>query len=190
MDRRELTYAMHSVLDGEATDQQKLALEQALATDPAAREEFQALRRLFERFEREQAPYPPEGLVASVLSQARLRPARGVRQLFQNLRVSRLKSHHAHSEEDAMNEPKPRSTKQRNVWIGTGLTALAVAVAGVYLWDNTSSDTVSGTITPAQRYRAPQLTPADVKLGEKSGVPATATPTSSPTTPRPPSTGP
>ena len=42
MDRRELSHAMHAVLDGEATDQQTQALERTLATDPAARAEFQA----------------------------------------------------------------------------------------------------------------------------------------------------
>src|SRR6185369_9588197 len=103
MDRRQLTQAMHALLDGEATAQQKLALDHALASDPAAREEFQALRQLFDRLEREQAPFPPEGLVASVLAQARPQPARGVRQLFQYLRVSRLKSQHSHSEEGVMN---------------------------------------------------------------------------------------
>jgi len=87
MDRRYLTQAMHAVLDGEATAEQKLSLDHALATDPAAREEFQALRAFFDRLEREPAPFPPEGLVAGVLSHAQLRPARGVRQLFQFLRV-------------------------------------------------------------------------------------------------------
>src|SRR5262245_15806930 len=131
MDRRSLAEAMHAVLDGEATAQQKLALDQALATDAAAREEFQALRELFDRLEQEQAPHPPEGLVASVLAQARPQPAGGVRQLFQYLRVSRLKSQHIQSEEESMNQPKPGSTRQRNVWIGSGLAAIAVAVAGI-----------------------------------------------------------
>ena len=40
MDRRQLTQAMHAVLYGEATAQQKFALDHALASDPAAREEF------------------------------------------------------------------------------------------------------------------------------------------------------
>jgi len=53
MDPREIVQAMHAVLAGEATAQQKLALDQALATDPAARAEFQALRDLYDRLERE-----------------------------------------------------------------------------------------------------------------------------------------
>ena len=62
MDPREIVQAMHAVLDGQATARQKLALDEALATDPARREEFQALRDLYDRLEREQAPYPPGGL--------------------------------------------------------------------------------------------------------------------------------
>ena len=40
MDRRQLTQAMHAVMDGEATAEQRLALDHALTVDPAAREEF------------------------------------------------------------------------------------------------------------------------------------------------------
>jgi anti-sigma factor RsiW len=65
MDPRDIVRAMHAVLDGEATAPQKLALDQALATDPAAREEFRALRDLYDRLEQEQA-YPPEGRAAPV----------------------------------------------------------------------------------------------------------------------------
>ena len=66
MNPREIVQAMHAVLDGEATAPQKLALDQALATDPAAREEFQALRDWYDRLEQEQATYPREGRAAPV----------------------------------------------------------------------------------------------------------------------------
>ena len=65
MDPREIVQAMHAVLDGQATAQQKLALDEALSTDRAAREEFQALRDLYDRLEREQETYPPDGLAAA-----------------------------------------------------------------------------------------------------------------------------
>jgi anti-sigma factor RsiW len=60
MDPSEIVQAMHAVLDGQATARQKLALDAALAIDPGAREEFHALRDLYDRLEREQAPYPAE----------------------------------------------------------------------------------------------------------------------------------
>jgi len=66
MDPREIVEAMHAVLDGQATARQKLALDEALATDPAAREEFLALRDSYDRLEREQATCPPEGLAAEL----------------------------------------------------------------------------------------------------------------------------
>ena len=57
-----------------------------------------------------------------------------------------------------MSQPTSGNNSQRKIWIGTGLAAVAVAVAGVYVWDTPSTDGVSGTIVPAQRYRAPQGT--------------------------------
>ena len=58
---------------------------------------------------------------------------------------------------------------KRKVWIGGGLAAAAVIFAmssGIDFPPN-GKDT-SGTIVPAQRYRAPQNTAADVKLGDPS----------------------
>ena len=59
---------MHAVLDGEATPDETRELERQLAADPAARAEFDELRRLFDELSRVPKAYPPEGLVASVMA--------------------------------------------------------------------------------------------------------------------------
>jgi len=69
MNATELTHLMHAVLDGEADAGEAAVLERHLASDPAAREEFDALRRLFDGLSRVPKAYPPEGLVASVMAQ-------------------------------------------------------------------------------------------------------------------------
>ena len=63
-----LTELMHTVLDGEATPDEARELDRRLAADPAARAEFEELRRLFDELSHVPQVYPPEGLVASVMA--------------------------------------------------------------------------------------------------------------------------
>jgi anion-transporting ArsA/GET3 family ATPase len=55
-------------------------------------------------------------------------------------------------------------------WAGIAIAAVAVVVAGHYLFGFPPGvDNLTGTITPAERYRAPQqISAADVKLGDQS----------------------
>ena len=69
MNPKELAELMHAVLDGEATAAQKRALERQLASDPAARSEFDALRGIFSELEALPPADPPEGLVAAVMAE-------------------------------------------------------------------------------------------------------------------------
>jgi anti-sigma factor RsiW len=69
------THLMHTVLDGEATAEESLALERLLATDPAARTEHAELCQLFDALSGVPKAFPPEGLVASVMDRLPRQPA-------------------------------------------------------------------------------------------------------------------
>src|SRR5690242_11977805 len=66
--KRRLDELMQTVLDGEATPDETSELDQRLAGDASARARFEETRRLFDALSRVPKPYPPEGLVASVLA--------------------------------------------------------------------------------------------------------------------------
>src|SRR5205823_13718130 len=69
---------MHAVLDGEASAAQARTLERALASDPAARERFEELKRLFQALEQVPELAPPAHIVHTVTARAVLpRPFRG-----------------------------------------------------------------------------------------------------------------
>ncbi len=68
MKTSELTLLMHAVLDGEAAPGDVRELERRLAADPAARAEFDELRRLFDGLAGVPKEFPPEGLYASVMA--------------------------------------------------------------------------------------------------------------------------
>ena len=68
MKTSELDELMQAVLDGEATPEQARELERRLAADPAARAEFGQLKHLFDGLAGVPKQFPPEGLVASVMS--------------------------------------------------------------------------------------------------------------------------
>ena len=59
---------MHTALDGEATEAEARELARVLAAEPAARTEFDHLRRLFDGLSRVPKAFPPEGLVAAVMA--------------------------------------------------------------------------------------------------------------------------
>jgi hypothetical protein len=190
MNSTELTLLMHAVLDGEATRQEAQALERRLADDPAARSEFDELRRLFDGLAAMPKAHPPEGLVASVMARLPQHKARqrGADQPFfgsgvigedfketlgtvpgRSAGVDRVSGQGTFFRSQHMSEQSGSFLGKRKVWIGGGLAAVAVIFAmssGVDFPPN-GRDT-SGTIAPAQRYRAPQNTAADVKLGDPS----------------------
>ena len=67
---------------------------------------------------------------------------------------------------------------RKKVWIGAGIAvAAAIVVVSTGVFPPSGSDTV-GTIVPAERYRAPQNTAADVKLGDPSTASSTPVNTS------------
>jgi len=193
MNHSELILLMHAVLDGEATADETRELRRILADSPSAREQFDELRRLFDELRLVPRAFPPEGLVAAVMAQVPRRRSHTepIRQLFTRSRVigaSSLQTRGGSPGQANMAEraPQPRpylggdnmtekrssrsSLNKRGVWIGLGVTAVAVALAVQFGVDfPPGGKDVTGTIVPAQRYRADQPTAADVNVGAPSG---------------------
>ncbi len=189
------TLLMHTVLDGEASPDERRELERLLAADPAARAEFDGLRRVFEGLDSLPRAYPPEGLVASVmqrlepsgvptdrLDQLSTRPgvfglasddsgAAHRRMTANGPRVSRAGPTYR-GEFMSDNKDKGGTSRNRGIWIGAGIAAAALAAvmsSGVVNFPPDGKD-ASGTIVPAQRYRAPQNSASDVKLGDPAAA--------------------
>jgi hypothetical protein len=168
------TELMHAVLDGEATAAQAADLQQRLAADPAAQAEFDALRRLFNDLGRVPARHPPEGLVASVMAAVGERPARSParHQLFSwsrvfsapRAQVSRISTGTLRNINMSQHPSSPFAN--RKLWIGGAVAAIAVVVVAQFGFDGkTNEKDVIGTIAPAERYRGPQATGEDIKVG-------------------------
>src|ERR1039457_7077853 len=62
-------------LRGEATSGEARDLEQLLDLEPAARNQFEELKALFDELGSVPKPFPPEGLVAAVMARVPRRPA-------------------------------------------------------------------------------------------------------------------
>ena len=180
MDSTELNALMHAVLDGEASQGEARELERILAADPAAQARYYELQMLFDDLARIPMAAVPAGMVESVMERLpRRRPPIGrLRQLFSRTRVSRAPANETrptgrgntkhwgsntgpyHSRGDDMSE-KIGILGNRKVWIGGGIAAAAVVLALQYVDFPPNGKDVSGTIVPAQRYRAAQPTAAD-----------------------------
>jgi anti-sigma factor RsiW len=189
MNHAQLVELMHAVLDGEATSDERRELEARLARDASARAQYDELRLLFDSLRRVPQPYAPEGLVASVMDavpsrrpprpdagqlfpssgvfEANLKKARG-RSSGDRAPIHRVFQPWAFLRGDTMNEQNSGFSGKRKIVIGSGIAAAAVIVALSTGLFPPSNDT-AGTIVPAERYRAPQITSEDVKVGGQSG---------------------
>ena len=186
-----LTPLMHAALDGEATDSEIRELEQGLVNDPAARAEFDDLKRVFRALESIPKEHAPEGLVAAVTAALPVPPARNVRQLFPHARVLGTATTHtrgASPDKVATEQPtrnagtstgshymseQSKTVGNRKAWFGVGIAAAAVLVVAQYGFDFPLGKDVTGTIMPAQRYRAEPNGSEAVKLGAPAGTAAT-----------------
>ena len=188
------TELMHRVLDGEASDAQAQHLQQLLAADPSARAEFDAVQRLFSDLGQVPQRQPPEGLVAAVMAAVEVPAARSQRrhQLFPwprvlstaprdavprsiNTRLSSRLTTFLRSID--MSDQQPRSPfGNRKIWIGGAVAAAAVFAVAQFGFDSKPNEKdVIGTIAPADRYRAPQPTAGDIKVGTKTTEQGTLT---------------
>ena len=199
MKHTQATELMHAVLDGEASAEESRALQRLLDGDADARAEFAALERLFKVLHAVPQQYPPEGLVAAVT--AALPPEKKRHAVSRQLSAGSRVVRHASSDTpgairgDAVarqpahrSEPPTRSNfmsqqhsglfARRRTWIGAAIAAAAVVLVAQYGFDfPPRGEDVLGTIVPAQRYRAPQATATDVKIGGETATPSTPVPT-------------
>ncbi len=127
---------MHAVLDGEATPAEAAELERVLAADPAARAEFDALRRLFGVLARVPRLDPPAGLADST------------QVAFQ---LSR-RSHVSHSKPF----PARQRTMNKRVAIFGGIAAAAVAVIGIVVMKDVPSGEAAGTENSTTTWAPPR----------------------------------
>ena len=149
---------MHAVLDGEASPEEARRLEQVIAGDPAARERFEDLKRLFSLLGRDAAKEPPPGLQYVIIHKAS--------QHFAGSSISNAGTHQPLPGGAQMSQ---QASGKRKVWIGVAVTAAAALVVGHYVFDiPASGEYASGTVAPAQRYRAPQVKSENVQLGDQS----------------------
>jgi len=183
----ELQVLMHAVLDGEATAAEIRELQQALAADPAARARFEEWRELWDGLGQIERAYPPEGLVAAVMAALpRQRPAgEDDDQPFPAPGVfapsstgSRVTTGetsttvHAISRTGPFTRGESMTSKRSKVWIGVAVAVAAIAIGSQFVDYPPKGQDAAGTIAPAQRYRAQQMTGDDVKVGGASGVQA------------------
>jgi len=194
MNKRAIAELMNAVVDGEATVAERRELERLLAGDDRARAEFDALERLVQDLRQLPDEHPPEGLVAAVLA-ALPEPGDERADFVQPFTPQRVFGHassfsggdpsgdpatetptqmsEAPTRSLFMSQQSRRTFGNRKVWVGFGIAAAVVAIAQ-YGFDFPLGQDVSGTIVPAQRYRAAPNGSEQVKLG----APATAAETS------------
>jgi len=150
----ELLTLMYVVLDGEATPEQQQDLERALAADPAARVRFSELEALFASIDRLPELDPPRGFVNGVMAKVggRFSQPTGSKTTYPGgIRMS-----------------TNGTFRRRTIWAGVAVAAVAAIFVGQYYFDIPSSgEQAAGTVAPAQRYRAQQIQPSDVKLGDQ-----------------------
>ena len=184
----ELEALMHAVLDGEAAPTEVAALQAHLAGHAADRAHFDALHALFAELGGMAQPHPPEGLVAAVNAAL---PLQSPDQLSRRSRVlgssaadqepdtwpsplqffpsSSPRQSTPHSRSAFMSEQNKSIFASRKTWIGAGVAVAAVVIVVQFgTGGYPKKEDVSGTIVPAERYRAAQGKAEDMKLGDQS----------------------
>ena len=175
MTKSERIQRMNALLDGEATPDEAREIEALIERDPQARAEFEGLKVLFAALESVPQAHAPEGLVAAVTARYAQRD-----QLSSDdgvIRDTGIADRRRSPERSNRRPPAPGAapihgggtmiTSKRRLWIGGIAVALvAVAFSSRFIEFPSSGDGTVGTITPAQRYRAPQATPGDIKLAD------------------------
>lgn len=188
MTRPQLVERIQAVLEGTASPEERRELAQWLAADAAARAEFAQWQRLFLALDRVPQAAPPEGLVASITAAAaqHFSAPRQPGQLSDREHVVgyRAPEHRSavswfratirpqnrpgpHQERENMSE-QARMGSHRRLWAGGAVAVLAIGVAMIAFDYPPKSQDVTGTIAPAERYRAPQATNEPVKLGDQT----------------------
>jgi anti-sigma factor RsiW len=154
----ELLTLMYVVLDGEATPEQQQDLERTLAADPAARARFTELEALFASIDRLPELDAPRGFVDAVMAKVGGR-------FSQPSGASRVSGagHRKTTFPGGTHMSSNGTFRRRTIWAGVAVAAVAAIFVGQYYFDIPSTgEHATGTVTPAQRYRAEQIQPSDV----------------------------
>ncbi len=192
MNPSNLTELFHTVLDGEASDEEARELEQRMAGDSGIRAAFEDLKRLFDGLARVPMAFPPEGLVAAVMANIpqngpprrdddQLLPVQGVIGSDTNRiggaasrkmsGVRRVSQPWVFSRGAKMNEQNSGFSRNRKMWIAGAIGAAVAVIAVSSLFEpSTGGKDTAGTIVPAQRYQASQNMGQDVQGGGTGGV--------------------
>lgn len=182
MDANQLNVLMQAVLDGTATPQQVQELDNVLAADAGARAEFESWRQLFKALAGEPMAHPPEGLVAAISAAvpSRAGSTRKSDQLFLGSSVlgrgqQNVRGFSSGFRTTLRRMVRPEPTQEfgqmnvnRKIWGGAAFAVVALGVAAVAFDYPPKSRDLSGTIAPAERYRAPQSGADAIKLGDQS----------------------
>jgi anti-sigma factor RsiW len=178
-----LTEQMHAVLDGTASTEQQAALHAELAANPEAADEFASWQTMFRTLAGMPMAHPPEGLVASISAALpateRVPPETFSKpnQLFVAPSVigsGQTKSIWMPSGFKASTTREfGQMNANRKIWAGGAVAAVALGVAFFATQYPAKPENVTGTIAPAERYRAPQAGAESVKLGDQTTAPVT-----------------
>lgn len=163
--RAEHEALLQGALDGSLTAEERIELQQLLASDAEARERAGELGRLNALLASLGPADAPAGLVADVLSRVSSNPADA--EPVRLLDVAMRQSHRA-------DRAGRRSITKRGVTVNKnvifGLAAAAVVIVAVMTYTNypPATDGTEATIGAAQRAQAPQIASKDVGVGDTS----------------------
>jgi hypothetical protein len=188
MDRTEMLQRMHAVLDGEASSEERAALDRVLAQDPQARAQFADLERLFGALDGMPRVEPPEGFADDVMTAMQRSKPKGAstRQPFAQSGViaptgSDIRVR-ASSKPSTARTPSGtmwgrQDMSKRGYWIIGGVAAAVLALfVGTAVDFPASGDKAAGTIVPAERVRNAQPGADEIKIGRPASERAPAPP--------------
>ena len=178
-----LTERMHAVLDGMATPGEARALEAVLAVDAEAAAEFESWKAMFVAMKKLPMAHPPEGLVAAIAKNV---PADGQLSTPEFVFASRqtrtprfsngLRTFFRRPSRSDTTGGYGHMNTNRKIWAGGAIAVVALGVVIFATGFPPKPENVTGTVMPAERYRAPQAGAEAIKLGEPTPGVLTAAP--------------
>lgn len=179
-----LTERMHAVLDGMATPGEARALDAVLAVDAEAAAEFESWKAMFVAMKKLPMAHPPEGLVAAIAKNV---PADGQLSTPEFVFASRqtrtprfsngLRTFFRRPSRSDTTVGYGHMNTNRKIWAGGAIAVVALGVVIFATGFPPKPENVTGTVMPAERYRAPQAGAEAIKLGEPTPSVLTAAPT-------------
>jgi hypothetical protein len=167
MDAFELTRLMHAVIDGEASPEERRMLDERLAVDSAARAEFESWRALVGGIEGlPMQPLPAGASERFAAAVAQALPKKVAEPVQPSGASSVLSSRFSRFVSQLQEEVQMVVNRKLGAAVVFSVVALGVA-SFVFDFPPKQQD-ITGTIAPAERYRAPQAGAEAVKLGDQT----------------------